>query len=204
MKNVVLITLVLLASFPGTGRGGDAALQDGDLIFQTSGFSRSIAIQKATRSPYSHMGIVFFRKGKPYVLEAVRTVAYTPLEDWIARGEGGSCVVKRLADRQSRLTPEGLGRLRREADSLLGKPYDASFEWSDERIYCSELVWKIYDRALGVQIGSPQKLSQFDLADPAVRNKMKERYGDRVPMEEPVISPGEMFGSEALVTVMRR
>jgi hypothetical protein len=33
--------------------------RDGDIIFQTSRSEESIAIQKATHSQYSHMGIVF-------------------------------------------------------------------------------------------------------------------------------------------------
>src|SRR5215510_7764871 len=56
------------------------ALRDGDIIFQTSQSSQSIAIQRATASPYSHMGVIFFRHGRPYVLEASATVRYTPLD----------------------------------------------------------------------------------------------------------------------------
>jgi hypothetical protein len=37
----------------------------------------------------------------------------------------------------------------KEAGKLYeGKPYDLYFEWNDEIIYCSELVWKIYKNAL--------------------------------------------------------
>ena len=63
----------------------------------------------------------------------------------------------------------------RLAARFQGKPYDLSFEWSDDRIYCSELAWKIYDRGLGLRVGRLQKLRDFDLSDPAVRQKMKER-----------------------------
>jgi hypothetical protein len=62
-------------------------LRDGDIIFQTSRSELSIPIQKATHSRYSHMGIVFLRDGNPYVYEAIKTVEYTPLGRWIARGE---------------------------------------------------------------------------------------------------------------------
>ena len=72
--------------------------RDGDIIFHTSKSAQSIAIQKATNSKYSHMGIIFNRDGSPYVYEAVKTVRYTPLKKWIARGEDGHYVVKRLRD----------------------------------------------------------------------------------------------------------
>jgi hypothetical protein len=39
------------------------------------------------------------------------------------------------------------------------------------------------------------------VTDSTVRAKMKERYGEAILMEETVISPGEMFASEALILV---
>lgn len=45
-------------------------LKDGDIIFQTSKSPQSQAIQKATGSKYSHMGIVIHRSGFPQVFEA--------------------------------------------------------------------------------------------------------------------------------------
>jgi hypothetical protein len=175
-----------------------ADLRDGDIIFHTSRSAQSLAIQRATHSPYSHVGVIFLRDGKPYVFEAISTVQYTPLARWIARGEGGRHVVKRL---KRPLTEADIVKLRKAARAFEGKPYDLYFEWSDQRIYCSELVWKIYERALGVKPGQLQKLREFDLTDAAVRAKMRERYGTKVPLEEPVISPGAQFDSPLLETV---
>ena len=177
------------------------AVREGDLIFQTSKSSQSLAIQHATGSQYSHMGMIFFQDGKPFVFEAVATVRYTPLDKWIARGEDGHYVVKRLAQAGRLLLPANLEKLRRETSRFVGKPYDLTFEWSDQRIYCSELVWKMYKNALDIEIGHLQKLRDFRLDDPIVRQKLKERYGANVPLDEPVISPAAMFDSELLVTV---
>lgn len=82
--------------------------------------------------------------------------------------------------------------------------YDLYFEWNDERIYCSELVWKVYKQGAGVEIGRLQRLRELDLSHPAVRAKMKERYGGQIPLDEPVISPGTMFDSRNLIEVTRR
>ena len=49
-------------------------LQDGDIIFQSSNSPLSIAIQLATKSKYSHCGIIFKEKGAWYVYEAVQPV----------------------------------------------------------------------------------------------------------------------------------
>lgn len=190
--------LLALAVFTWDGARAGAALRDGDIIFHTSRSAQSAAIQRATHSRYSHVGLVLYRDGKPFVFEAIATVRYTPLAAWIARGDGGRFVVKRL--RES-LTPEQVRKLRAAAEKYAGKPYDLYFEWSDARIYCSELVWKAYHDALGIQLGARQKLREFDLSDPAVNAKLRERYGTRVPLEEPVISPAAQFESPLLETV---
>ncbi|HET9864831.1 MAG TPA: YiiX family permuted papain-like enzyme [Steroidobacteraceae bacterium] len=174
---------------------------DGDIIFQTSRSSQSQAIQLATRSPYSHMGIVYVRNGRPFVFEAVQPVKLTPLDAWIARGEHGHFVAKRLRDADARLSIDSLRRMRAAGEPFLGKNYDLYFEWSDDRIYCSELVWKIFDRGAGVKLGRLQTLSEFDLAQPAVRSKLKERYGNHVPLQEIVISPAAIFEDPRLQTV---
>ncbi|MBO9662227.1 YiiX family permuted papain-like enzyme [Dokdonella sp.] len=171
---------------------------DGDLLFQTSRSAQSAAIQKATGSRYSHMGVVLTRNGRAFVFEAERTVRYTPLETWLARGERGHYVLKRP---RTPLTAAQVDRLREEAKAFEGKPYDAAFEWSDRRLYCSELVWKLYDRALGVRLGERAKLGDFALDDPLVRAKLRERYGKNIPLDETVISPQAMFASPLLETV---
>ncbi len=176
-------------------------VQDGDLIFQTSRSSQSLAIQRATDSTYSHMGLIFVRHGKPYVFEAVATVRFTPPDQWIARGAGHPFVVKRLRNADTVLNATGIDRLRTAALRFAGRPYDLTFEWSDDRIYCSELVWKAYDRGLGIDIGVLQTMRDFNLTDPSVRAKLLQRYGDNVPLNEPVISPVAMFRSNLLQAV---
>ncbi|MNT11109.1 hypothetical protein D3C72_1459720 [compost metagenome] len=175
-------------------------VQTGDLVFQQSRSAQSLAIQQATHSPYSHMGMIVTRQGQPYVLEAAARVAYTPLAQWAAQGERGHYVVKRLRD-TSLLTPQARERLAKAGAAYVGKPYDLVFAWSDEQIYCSELVWKIYQRTLGVKVGALAPLKSFDLTSPAVQAKMRERYGSNIPWEEPIISPAAMYESDQLVTV---
>jgi uncharacterized protein YycO len=176
-------------------------VKDGDLIFQTSRSAQSKAIQQATNSRYSHCGIIYNEKGQFYVLEAVQPVKTTPLDQWITRGEKGHFVVKRLKNADQVLTAETLRSMKKEGENFKGKDYDLTFEWSDDKIYCSELIWKIYQRATGLEIGNLEKLSDFDLTSEVVKKKLKERYGDKIPMNEAVISPAAIFDSKLLITV---
>jgi len=135
------------------------------------------------------------------VYEAVQPVSLTPLEDWVKSGEGEHFVAKRLRDADRRLTAPHLATMKTEGEKFRGKDYDLYFDWSDEQLYCSELVWKIYQRGVGVEIGQPQRLGDLDLSDPVVQSKIQERWGGAPPLEEMVISPGAMFDSDQLVTV---
>jgi uncharacterized protein YycO len=179
----------------------EGELRNGDLIFQTSLSGQSKAIQVATHSKYSHCGIIY-KEGKAFfVFEAIQPVKKTPLDKWIARGQSGKFVIKRLKNAEQVLTPAVLQKMKQVGEEFSGKNYDLTFEWSDDKIYCSELIWKVYQRATGIEIGKLQKLSDFDLTNEMVKKKMKERYGDKIPMNEIVISPSSIFDSELLITV---
>jgi hypothetical protein len=204
LKKLLAFAIVGLLYLLGCSDSSAEQLRDGDILFQTSRSELSIPIQKATHSQYSHMGIVFLKNGSPHVYEAIKTVQYTPLRKWIARGEGGHYVVKRLREADRILTSQAVKKLRLAGNKFEGKPYDSYFEWSDKRIYCSELVWKIYDRGLGIRVGRLQKVRDLDLSHPIVKTKIKERYGNKVPLEETVISPSEMFSSDLLITVTQK
>ena len=118
-------------------------LREGDLIFHTSQSAQSRAIQLATHSAWSHCGIIY-KEGKSWqVFEAVQPVKRTPLADWVARGQGGHFVTKRLRDAKAVLTPTALARLKVAGQPMLGHNYDLYFGWSDDRIYCSELIWRV-------------------------------------------------------------
>jgi uncharacterized protein YycO len=176
--------------------------QSGDIIFQISKSSQSQAIQRATKSKYSHMGIIYEADDQYYVYEAVQPVKLTALDRWIKRGENSHYVIKRLKDSEKLLTKDDVKKLKDAGDKYKGKDYDVYFEWSDNKIYCSELVWKIYKEAHDIEIGELQELRDFNLTDDIVINKMKERYGNKIPLDEKVISPAAMFASEKLFTIV--
>ncbi|MCL4157769.1 UNVERIFIED_CONTAM: hypothetical protein GTU68_019921 [Idotea baltica] len=147
------------------------------------------------------MGIIQDDAGNFFVYEAGKRVKKTPLSEWIDNGENGHYVIKRLKNAHKVLTDSVLKKMKGAGEKYEGKPYDRYFGWSDEKIYCSELVWKIYKEGAGIEIGKLEKLSDFDLSNEIVKAKMEERYGDHVPMDEVVISPGDMYESNKLITV---
>jgi hypothetical protein len=202
IRLVAIVLLLLIGTSCNASPG--YVPRNGDIIFHTSRSSKSLAIQRATHSRYSHLGIVYVESGGPFVYEAVQPVKLTRLEAWEKRGVGGHFVVKRLRDADRLLTSSNLAKMKAEGRRFQGKSYDPYFEWSDDRIYCSELVWKIFKRALGVELGATQVLGDFDLSDPVAKKKIRERWKSTPPMHEVVISPETMFESDKLVTVYSR
>lgn len=177
------------------------ALQPGDLVFHRSTSRQSEAIARATHSPLTHVGVVLEHQGTLEVFEAIQPVGWASIDAWVARGAPGTLVVKRLRDADVVLDDATLARMARLATTWEGRPYDAAFAWSDEQLYCSELVHKLYARAASVELGALQHLADFDLADPVVATALRGRYGDRVPLQEVVLSPAALAADGRLVEV---
>lgn len=203
MKNVFYLILAWVA-ITSCASAERYRPRTGDILFQTLESDQSEAIQIATKSPYSHVGVVFIRDEKPFVLEAVEPVQFTPMNIWIKRGANRRYVAKRLVKADSILTSENLAELLSIGKSYLGKHYDIYLAWSDSSMYCSELVWKLYHEALDLDLTTPAKLSSFDLQHPVVSAKLKERYGTEVPLDEPVVAPAALFDSSYLTTVYQK
>lgn len=181
-----------------------SGFQNGDIIFQTSQSNQSKAIQLATKSKYSHIGIVYENNNKWFVYEAIQSVRLTPIKQWINRDKKRHYVVKRLKNASEVLNSATLTKMKKVGERFKGKNYDIYFEWSDDKLYCSELVWKIYKEATEIEIGNLEELKDFDLSHPLVKQKMKERYGDNIPLNEKVISPAAIFNSDKLITIVEK
>ena len=197
----VATTAIFASCYSASSKASSTNFKSGDIIFQSSQSKQCSAVRIATRSIYSHCGIIFVENSKVYVYEAVGPVKKTPFSDWIQHGKDSKYIVRRLKN-DSLLTNAGnVSKMKAIRDKYMGKNYDLCFEWSDNKIYCSEYVWKIYKQALNIEVGRLQKLKDFDLSSKEVKYILNERYGDKIPMEETVISPQSIFESELLVTV---
>ena len=171
----------------------------GDVVFQSTKGEQAEAIRKATGSRFTHCGVVFEAGGEWKVLEAVQPVKVTPLAEFQKRSLPGTFQVRRL---KQPLAPESLELARAWGQKQVGLNYDVHFRWDDQTLYCSELVWKIYKQA-GVELCATRRFKDYALESPEVKAVIKERYGsvDKMPQDEPVVSPGDLADSPLLVEV---
>ncbi len=176
--------------------------QVGDIIFQETNSEQAKAIKLATKSKYTHVGVVMKYKDQLMVLEAIGPVIKTPIEKFIGRGIGKKYKVKRLKNSSEVFTKENQEKFISEGEKYFGKPYDIYFGWADDKIYCSELIWKIYKSVFNLEVGKLGRLKDFDLSSFAVKILMFKRYGLKIPYNETVIPPSSMFDSDLLVEVL--
>ncbi len=215
-KKVSLIVIVLIAffvlakvnssqvekTFSQFNKKIEQSVQDGDIIFQTSQSKQCEAVRIATNSKFSHCGIIYEINGKKYVFEAVQPVKITPFNEWIRHGENSKFLIKRLKNSSKILTPEVISKMKKYGKQFNNKNYDLYFEWTDDKIYCSELVWKIYKNGAGIELCSLEKLKSFNLANEKVKQILKERYGNKIPLEESVVAPSQLANSTMLETII--
>lgn len=191
---LVLTALVLVTAC----KPEQSVPQDGDIVFQESMSRQSPVIKLAQHSKWTHCGIVYHIGGRAYVYEAVEPVKYTPLKDWIARGKNGVYCAKRL---KTPLTKANFTKMKSIGAGYKGKHYDTLFQWSDNKMYCSELIWKIYAQGANIELCTPSHFSDYPVTVPAVQKLIKKRYGNSFNPDEPVVSPYALFKSELLETV---
>jgi hypothetical protein len=175
-------------------------LKEGDILFQTTNSKQAKAIELATHSRFSHVAVLIKKKGKLMAFEAVGPVRFTPLDQWIQHGIGETYSVKRLKDPKP-LTNVALQKMEKLAADYVGKDYDFAFNWNDDEMYCSELVYKLYLRGAGISVGTTHKFKDYDFSDPIVKAEAQKRYGKTLPMEETMISPEDIYKSDKLVGV---
>ena len=204
MKNSITILIICLTFISFNCKkisNNKVTFQNGDIIFQTSQSKQCEAVKIATNSKFSHCGIIFIESGKTYVYEAVQPVKMTLLEDWISHGKDSKYAVKRLKNANKILTNDIFQKMKSYGKLMNNKDYDLYFEWSDDKIYCSELVWKIYKNGANIELCKTKKLKDFNLDSPIVKNIMKERYGNKIPLNEAVVAPSQLYESEFVETI---
>jgi uncharacterized protein YycO len=170
----------------------------GDIIFQTITEEHNLALPNDTNLIYNHLGIVHVTASGYTVLAAEDRVKYTSLRHWINKGVDSNYIVKRLINADSLFTSERINTFHKEGQKNIVKDYDKKNEWSDDKIYCSELVWKVYKRAFNIEIGKLEYRKNI-YANSTEDNKDLEEIN-----QEKFITPTSILNSDKLITITEK
>jgi hypothetical protein len=179
-------------------------LKVGDLLLQPLDCWSCSLIEAQEKSLYSHVGVVIKTTPTVQVAEALGKVRILSLNEFNARTEKGqrllvkrfkrNLIVSHLENNQE----EFLGYFQKEFENL---KYDHDFLWDNldengfEKLYCSEMISKLFLGFLGV--GIPLKRMKFDVN----RDEWIRYFRGSPPDDEWGNSPGDFERSELFFEV---
>ncbi|MEZ4816156.1 MAG: YiiX/YebB-like N1pC/P60 family cysteine hydrolase [Bdellovibrionota bacterium] len=200
--------------------------KNGDVIFIRSTSMQSKALEEVTGSKWTHVGILFrvniLKNGKAVLLadkadpqggqwvvyEAGPRVRFNPVDNFVGKK---AFAVQRP---QKELNSEQVEKMFSVALTRLGRPYDIYFLLShdgitrDDAEYCSELVWYVYAKAIGLQLGYQVQIASQKLSGPEAQKLIKDRLGRKSsPLsvdkwkQQYVIPPEAQFLSPHLIRI---
>lgn len=198
-RSLVAVLALLATTALAEREFGGYEPKAGDVVFQSLGSSPLIdMIEGSTKSGYSHCGLVAQKDGKWVVIEAIGPVREIPLGDWIRQGHKDGFAAYRLKAPFASKADTFV----KAAYTFLGRPYDIRYRLDDEKIYCSELVWKSFRKATGEDLGRLMKLKELDWKPHVALIKQLEN-GD-VPLEREIITPVAVARAPQLERVYTR
>lgn len=153
----------------------------GDLLFQKINRNDS----KTSDTAYNNIGIAFIDDDNYALLETSDQVQYVSIIQWVEKGINKDYVAKRLLNADSLFTSVGIQVLEKEVRNNIMKKYDNSNDWSDDKMYNAELIWKMYKRTFNIELGSLDTIKI-----------------DTIKRLE--IRPSEIFNSNQLMTVSKK
>lgn len=198
------LSFLLLSFNLITTAWGACPLRDGDVVFIKSQTEQAKLLKLATGSEWSHVGMAFKKNQKEWqIIEAVQPVQWTSLYSFVRRSKNFHFEVKRATfDFDAK-------KVMSYAEEHLGKNYDLIFGWDNERWYCTELVWKAYEKASKEELGRLEQVGDLNVDDPRLMSEAARRfkqYGMTFNAEEwkktPVITPIQMMKAENLQKVL--
>ncbi|MDR3350871.1 MAG: hypothetical protein LBN98_04415 [Prevotellaceae bacterium] len=194
--------ILSLYSLFACNRSGEAALQAGDLLFQSGKDGLRGAIEAVTEGAggynFSHMAmLVPDSSGRLWVIEAAgKGVQLTPVDTFLRSGT--RVALGRVKDEYKPLLPAAVAF----ALQQIGKPYDDEYIYGNGKYYCSELI---YDAFLAANNHVPFfTLAPMTFKSPATGAFLEEwvvhyqKLNRSIPEGEPGCNPGALSQSEKI------
>jgi cell wall-associated NlpC family hydrolase len=211
LAGLLALTTMLAGCVSGRAHG---ALADGDIVMIRGYSYNANAIEAVTGSRFTHCGIIFRENGRWMVYEGAGRKGHLTLASWIKYESGKHephWKVYRLKDASKLREADAVARLKQAAAKLHNTWYDHGFSWDypqgdDERVYCSELVWKTYHEALRIELCPLRKMSSYPMNAEALQILNSEfckesRGGREYSPDELAVAPADIVAGGLLVEV---
>lgn len=173
----------------------ESRLHEGDIVMRGTG----PGVAALTFSKWTHCGVLAKEDGEWVVYEANQSVRKTPLPEWKYRHHVP--YIFRVLRMKEPLSDEQQQALFGYVKKQMGRSYDNAYRWSDEKQYCSELVWKAY-HAAGIELSAPRCADTFLAFDLLPQKKVDAIMKQRgILPKEPMVPPCDLANSSLLKRV---
>jgi len=184
----------------------------GDLLFQDIDCGDFCdAIEKVTTAvdgkSFSHVGILSVEEDKVFVFEAIgRGVVKTPFDSFLIRSVTNNNKPKVYVGRFKEFYKYIIPQAVKKCQSLLGSKYDDEFDISNNKYYCSELVYFAFTDTSGKPIF---ELNPMTYKDPDTHSFFPawityfKNLGVEIPEGKPGINPGGISRSDKIQIIYR-
>lgn len=182
----------IIAVFFGNSWASDLAqeirseLRSGDVLLISLNCYTCALIERSTKGPYSHSGLVLEIEGQWQVAQALGPVHLLALDKFLAQKRKGTKVA--LVRPRYQFEREVL-----HSNFLFfaGIPFDSDYLWDDEKLYCSEFIAKFFNALLPGSLG-PRPID-YGEDDELWRNILGPRYNGGEPGNSPVSLLNDSF-----------
>ena len=147
MKTIKILTLLFFCSSLVA-----QPIKSGDFLFvasSASSFEQAIVevTNDESQQNFSHIGMVNVTDSGVYIIEATPNhgVVYRLIADFEQENTEKTFFIGRLKPQYQQWIPKAMAH----AYSLLGKSYDFTFDFDNDKYYCSELIYVAFAKASG-------------------------------------------------------
>jgi len=175
-------------------------IRSGDIVFIAVPNYLFRQVSTATQCPANHVGIIFHdaKKGWLVAESSVPLSRYTTLEKFMARSDGGWCVIRRL---RTGLTDSQVAALRAQCDARMNMVYHTGFRYESHRMFCSKFVYDVYRSALGIDVGELETFEHLlDRNPQASLAFWRVWFFGKIPWDRITVTPASQFESGLLKT----
>lgn len=149
-----IIVVVTVEPAPSVALADLPALHAGDIVFRRgqSLRSRVVLLRQSGRGEYSHVGIVVIVRGEPFIVDAVPSqrgtgvtgiVAIRRVRDFLSPTAAAAVKVMRMAPRDQTIATNAANVAVSYASRAV--QFDDDYDrFSSDRVYCTELVWRVF------------------------------------------------------------
>lgn len=145
-------------------------VKNGDLIFIYS--KKHQEISSISNYNYNHVGVLYRLSNVTFVYHVDKFVTETPLVIFLK--DVKNFEIKRLKNANVIITASNYNKMVEVGKTFFKLPLDKKLKWSDTKMYSSELIWKIYKKAINIELAKPKNSNGKLIITPKQIHKSKK------------------------------